>query len=619
MKKIRSFFSRPFFKETAAYAATHKTIATLVTVVIIAVGYWSVNALTGSASATRYVTTTVQKDTLISSVTGTGQVSTSNQVDLKSQGTGEVTYLPIAQGQFVKAGTIIAELDATDLEKAVRDAEVNLESEQIALQKQQEPADALSLTQAQDSLAKAEQSLQNSQANLAQAHDDGFNSVANAFLDLPGIVSGLHDILYNWTPGLGSQGQPNLSFYSDTIVRNGNDRGSTLGADADAKYQAALTAYTKNYADYKAASRFSDATTTNALILETYNTSKTIADSIKSAGNLIQLYEDTITSLNSKPATAADSQLASLSTYTSKTNNAVGNLLSAQTTITADASTIMNANQSILENTQSLAKLQAGADPLDIASSQLSLKQRQNALLDAEENLANATIRAPFDGTLAKLDVKKGDQISTGAVIGTMITPDLIAVIPLNEVDIAKIQVGQKATLTFDAIDGLTEAGEVESVDTLGTVSQGVVTYNVTVKLLAADPRIKPGMSITVAIVTDVEQDVLDVPNSAIKTSGGSSTVMVFDSPLQGGESAQGALSSTAPRSQQVELGTSNDTSTVITSGLKEGDTVVVRTITAAAAKTTTAASATSLLGGNNRGGTGAGAARGFTGAGRGN
>ena len=145
-----------------------------------------------------------------------------------------------------------------------------------------------------------------------------------------------------------------------------------------------------------------------------------------------------------------------------------------------------------------------------------------------------------------------------------------------------------------------------------------MVTYNVTIQLLTTDPSIKSGMSVSVAIVTDVEQDVLDVPNGAIKTSGNSSYVLMFDAPLPGGDSAGGAASATAPREQAVQLGTSNDTSTVITSGLKEGDTVVVRTVTATAAAST-AASATSLLGGGTRGGlggAGGGATRALTGAG---
>ena len=614
MKKI---FSHPFFKETLAYAKAHKVIAGIAAIAVLYAGYWSYSALTTSAAATRYVTMTVQKDTLISSVTGTGQISTSNQVDLKAQASGAVTYLPVIQGQQVKAGTLIAQLDRTDALKSVRDAEVSLQSSQLALQKLQQPATTLSLTQMQDALAKAEQSKLTAQQSLAQDYDSGFNSVSSAFIDLPTIMTGLQNLLYTTSSALGGS-QYNINYYGDTINKT-NPEGQIFATDADTKYKAALAAYNKNFSDYKAASRFSDTATIDSLISETYTTAKTVSDAIKSANNLIQLYKDTLAITNTPTSPLADTQLTTLSTYTSKSDADIGTLLSSQTALKNDANAIVNADQSITESTQSLAQLQAGADQITITSAELDVKSKQNALLDAQENLAHSSIVAPFDGTVAKIDVQKTDQVSSGETVATMITQDMVAVIPLNEVDIAKVAVGQKVTVTFDAISDLTIAGEVTSVDTLGTVSQGVVTYNVTVKLLTTDPRVKSGMSVSVAIVTDVEQDVLDVPNSAIKTSGNSSYVLVFDQPLAGGESTTGATSATAPRQQAVVLGTSNDTSTVITSGLKEGDTVVVRTISASAATASTAASATSLLGGSRGGIGGGGATRALTGGGRGN
>ena len=90
----------------------------------------------------------------------------------------------------------------------------------------------------------------------------------------------------------------------------------------------------------------------------------------------------------------------------------------------------------------------------------------------------------------------------------------------MNEVDVAKIKVGQKTTLTFDAIDGLSIAGEVIDIDAVGTVTQGVVNYNVKIGFDTQDERIKPGMSVSATIIIEVKQDVLLIPNSAIKSAG---------------------------------------------------------------------------------------------------
>src|SRR5207248_903868 len=89
-----------------------------------------------------------------------------------------------------------------------------------------------------------------------------------------------------------------------------------------------------------------------------------------------------------------------------------------------------------------------------------------------------------------------------------------------------------KATLTFDAIPDLTISGTVAEIDSLGTVSQGVVTYNVKISFDTQDSRIKGAMSVSAAIITEVKQDVLVVLNSAVKSSSGASYVEMFDTPL---------------------------------------------------------------------------------------
>jgi RND family efflux transporter MFP subunit len=218
--------------------------------------------------------------------------------------------------------------------------------------------------------------------------------------------------------------------------------------------------------------------------------------------------------------------------------------------------------------------------------------------------LADYSVRAPFDGTMASVPIQKGDNTSSGTILGTIITTQQVATISLNEIDIAKIQLGQKVTLTFDAVPDLTITGKVAQIDSLGTVSQGVVNYNVKISFDTNDTRIKPGMSVNAAIITNVAQDVLTVPNSAIKTGGGVSYVQMFDTilpvPIAG---VQGSPSTIPPRNQTVEVGISNGTSTEIISGLKEGDKIVTKTTITSTATTTTVPSILGNPGGGNRGG----------------
>ena len=271
--------------------------------------------------------------------------------------------------------------------------------------------------------------------------------------------------------------------------------------------------------------------------------------------------------------------------------------------VTGHLSDVQTAQNNIVSAENSLNTLVTGPDPLDVSSAQLSVLQQQ-------DNYNNSFVRAPFDGVIAQLNVQNGDAVTSGTSIGTFITQQKVATISLNEVDAAKVQVGQKVMITFDAINGLSISGEVVGVDLVGTVSQGVVSYNVQIGFDTQDPRVRSGMSISAAVITDVEQNVLVVPNTAIKSQGTASYVQKFATKVPATSvGGQGITSTTPPVSQQVQIGVSNDSSTEITSGLSEGDQIVVRTI--APTTTTTTTQAPSLLGGGAGGG-GGGAARGL-------
>ncbi len=116
--------------------------------------------------------------------------------------------------------------------------------------------------------------------------------------------------------------------------------------------------------------------------------------------------------------------------------------------------------------------------------------------------------------------------------------------------------------------------------DILGTVTQNVVNYSLKVFLDTQDDQVKPGMSVSADIITDVKQDVLIVPSSAVKNSATGSFVqtLVNEQPVQ----------------HVISVGSSNDTETEISGDIKEGDEVVTQVISAAA--TAAAKTGTSLL-----------------------
>ncbi|MDD5152866.1 MAG: efflux RND transporter periplasmic adaptor subunit [Candidatus Pacebacteria bacterium] len=586
-----------YFVKIKSYAVAHKVISAVGIIVLLWGSYFVYGKITNTAGDTRYVVGKVEKGTIVSSISGSGQVSALTQVDIKSKVSGDIVYLPVQNGQKVEAWTLIAKIDDTDAQKAVRDAEISLESAQLSLDKLQEPADNLSLIQAQNNLDQAKETKSNAEDDLKKAYEDGFNTVANAYLDLPSIVSGLNDMF--WKSSVPS-GQQNISWYEGQVGSSDSDNVITYKNSVTASYDASRKAYDASFAKYRLISRASSNEEIEAIILDTYNTTKTISDAIKIANNYLDFVSDSMSRNNFTIPSLLTTHKASLSTYTSKTNTHLSNLLSIKKTIESSKQAITNADRSIAENTESLAKIKAPADALDIRSAELSVEQRQSALDDAKSNLADYFIYAPFDGTISNVNVKKMDSASGGTVIATLITKQQIAEMSLNEVDVAKITVGEKATLTFDAVPDLVIAGKVAEVASIGTVSQGVVNYTVKISFDTQDDRIKPGMSVSAAIITGIKQDVLTVPNSAVKTQSGSSYVEMFDAPLGAStDGLVGSISKILPNKINVEVGLSNDSTTEIVSGLKEGDEIVTRTILPTTTKTTTASS---LLSGGNRG-----------------
>ena len=532
-------------KKIRSAASKHKLISGIIVIIVIIAGYFGFGYIFGSKTQTTYATSTATTGTITTSVSGSGQVAAASTINLQFQASGILVYLPVKNGQTVNAGQLIAQLDTTNAEKTIRDAKANLDSAQISLQKL-EGASSLGTPQNKQDAIDA----------LNQDYQSGYNTVSSVFIDLPTIMTNLQSTIYG---NNFNNYQANIDFYTSTAYTY--DSTATQFKDSLVKsYQTALTEFNKNFSDYKNTTRASDNIAISAMINETYNTTKDIAQSIKDTNNLIQFYINTLAIYNIKPNSIANTQLATSNSDSSKTNGAITSLLNIENTINKDTAAVTNSS-------------------LDIQSAQLSVKNAQNSLQDAKDNLANYYIYAPFSGVLGKISAQLGSSTSSGTSIATLLTTQKICTIPLNEVDVSKVQVGQNVVLTFDALPDLTVAGKVATIDPVGTVTQGVVTYNVQINFATQDSRVKSGMSITAQIITNVKQDVLLVPNAAVKTQGPTKYVQILVNDI--------------PQTKIVTVGLSNDTNTEINSGINSGDKVVTQTITGTGAGAPTSTSRT--------------------------
>lgn len=565
---------------TKSWLVKRKILTSLMVLVIMVFGYWLYSRSNSGATTTQYAYGQVKRGNIISTVSGTGQVSSANQIDLKSKVSGDITKIYVKTGDTVKAGDSILDIDA-------HDAYVALQNARISYQKLTQPADAVTRLQTENSLASAKQSAKESYDTLTKSYDDGFSTMANTFVDLPDVMSGLKDMFYGRT-GFLNVGTDVPSQAREYIK------------DAATAYDTSVTDYDKMYVTYKNTSRLSASSTIESVIVSSYKVVKEIADVAKLTKDAVDYLKDHDKNENNSAATAAQS---SLNSWTTKINNHLLDLLSITNSIDNAKTGIIQSERNVAEKNQSLTKLIAGADPLDIKSEQLSLSEKEYAY-------RNYFIKAPFDGVIAKLSVRPVDSISSGTSFGTIIGSGMIDTITLNEVDVLKVKPGQRARLTFDAIDGLTIPATVASVDQVGAVSQGVVSYTVTIAFDRTDDRIRSGMSSSATIITDERTDVLTVPNSAIKSRGNGQNSMKY---VEIKDPKNSSTASTTLVQVKVETGLSNDNVTEIISGLNEGDSIVTRTTVGTAARTTTAPSLFGNIG--NRAGGGNGAANRTTGA----
>ncbi len=175
-----------------------------------------------------------------------------------------------------------------------------------------------------------------------------------------------------------------------------------------------------------------------------------------------------------------------------------------------------------------VARLQSQVDLLADGPEPDEVTILETRIAIAQSRLDSPTIKAPFAGVVTSLPAQPGDivQVGTKAVQLDNLA-DLRLAVQISEIDIPQVMVGQPVQLVFDAYFESTFNGEVKEISLVGTTVQGVVEYTVTVRMLNADGRIRPGMTAAVTIVVDEKEDVFVIPNDAIVSVNGQEQVYV--------------------------------------------------------------------------------------------
>jgi macrolide-specific efflux system membrane fusion protein len=215
-----------------------------------------------------------------------------------------------------------------------------------------------------------------------------------------------------------------------------------------------------------------------------------------------------------------------------------------------------------------------------VTSAKAKLDQAKLALQQAKDALAATVLKAPAAGTVTAINGSVGQRVgssssaggngssaqssgSTGFIVLTDMS-NLVVKANVAEIDVSKIKAGQDATVTINALPDTPVQAKVIAADLTPTSSNNIVQFGVQLSLVTPPAGIRPGQSASVSIIVARADDALSVPSAAVRTVNGLNSVTV----LSGGQQVTRA----------VEVGVRSESRVQITSGLTEGEEVVLST-----------------------------------------
>jgi HlyD family secretion protein len=509
----------------------------------------------------------------------------------------------VKEGQQVQQGASLAKIDTTDLDQQVLQAEANLKSAQAALSALKAGPRETDIRTAKAQLEAAQIQLRQQQQGNARASD-----LASARAQLRTAQADLA-VLKNPGPDDLSAAQLRVSQAQASLQ-------STRDGDSAAKTRAELDLSRAAQALTQAQSRYATASQSWQYVQDTgrdpVNPSKTNAQG-KSVPNTRndpqrQQYNDAFVQAQAALRSAEDAVTQAQIAYDSARQKEAADVPLAEQQL-ADAQHQLDAlqhptPQKLAAAEAKLAQAQAQLNQLsggtanDVAISQSTVEQRQAALdalmappqekdlaqaeanvAQAEANLARAKINrqyseliAPFSGTIATVGIKRGDSVggsgnnssSTQTAAIYMVDESAFHVdVNISEADLAHLRVGQAARVELDALPGQQLNGALDYIAPTGTTQQNVTTYLARVTLKPTEAQqLRAGLSAAVTIITEQRSDVLLVPNGAIQETDNGPQV-----DLKNGNQTQPT---------PIKIGLVGDSFTAVTSGLKEGDVVML-------------------------------------------
>lgn len=555
-------------------------------------------------------TATVTRGSITQTVGVSGSVNASGQARLAFKTGGKLSQIFVSVGQAVTPGQPLASLDTTDLQSTLSTAQQNLANAQASYAKQQ-----LAASDTQASLLDTQKSTANSIANAQTALSKIRSNYAAAKTNFGSLTTGAATDLNTYRTGIDAartqvdQVLTDIQIYGTSDINNARTQLNSADASLVNAQTYAGGILASSLSDYTSArdgllaavSQFDSAVNAGQDTSASLAAYQTALLSYNIALSRLQSAIGTVTAPVANAQTSVNNAIASLNTNTSiqitAFDTARADLKIAQTTFTNEGLVSGTASTRLTQSGTPLATItdavggslvnaitavssaqdQAATSlrnaqsavaniPFNLQAAAVSVQNAQTAVDTAKTNLDAATLTAPSAGTVASIANQVGEFVSGGntnsAFIVLTSTTAMVLHGTIGEADIAKLKLGQVANVTVDAITGSKMTGRITSLDPVATISQGVPVYGVDVSIDVPATGVKAGMTGTANVILASKQNVLTVPNTAIRTVSGQRGVQV----LKDGEVVD----------TPAQFGISNDTLTEVVSGLQEGDTIVI-------------------------------------------
>jgi len=480
----------------------------VIILVLVGVGiYWYI----GTSAAPTFSENTVGKGNVIESVDESGNVLAENSAAVSFQEGGQIADVNVSEGSVVSAGTVLADLDAAQLQAAVQQANAALAGAQAQLSQLQ-------------SGTRPEQ-IQIDQSAVTSAHQTLAIAVENAY-------SASDDAVRNQLDTMFANTQTNNATF---LVSNNNSQ--TVNDIQSQRLQIVL-ALTQWYAAL-------NATSSDPAALS--GTAMTVLQGIQSYIDTLALVVNNATPNSSLP-------VATLAQYKGAIAAARAEVQGSISAVSGDGSAL-----TAVQNVLTLA--QAGATSQQISAQQAVVAQAQAAAANAQVALDHASLVAPFSGTVQSLTAQVGQVVSPGAPLMSLINNSGLKIETyVSESDVSKIKTGDVANVTLDALGtGTVLPATVSTIDAAQTQVNGSAAYMITLHFTNPDSRIKDGMTGNVHIIEAEHDNVVEVPSNLVINDNNNYFVLV-----QNG---------TTVEKKPVQIGiVGGDGMTEIVSGLNVGD-----------------------------------------------